>query len=74
LHPADTRYLNLDRNGHPFTNGGNICKALAVFGPPAEGASYYNNYVLWPGVWSRVSTDIDRVLKPHFGLVAQPIG
>lgn len=72
LHPADARYINLDRNGHPFTNGGDICRALAVFGPPAEGASYYNNYVLWPGVWSRVLTDIDRVLKPHFGLVAQP--
>jgi hypothetical protein len=72
LHPADTRCLNLDRSGHPFTRSGSRCKALAVFGPPAEGASYYNNYVLWPGVWSRVLTDIDRVLKPHFGLAAAP--
>jgi hypothetical protein len=37
---------------------------VAVFGPPAEGASYYNHYVPSPGVWSRALTDLDRVLAP----------
>jgi hypothetical protein len=63
-HPAGPRFLSLDRFGRPLTRAGGACKAVAVFGPPAEGASYYNNYILWPGVWSRLLTDLDRVLEP----------
>lgn len=63
-HPAEPRFLCLDRRGHPLTRGGGVCKSVAVFGPPAEGANYYNNYILWPGVWSRLLTDLDRVLEP----------
>lgn len=65
-HPHDCRYLNLTRDGHVRPLEGGVCSAVAVFGPPAEGASYYNNYVLWPGVWSRVLTDLDRAIRPLF--------
>jgi FAD-NAD(P)-binding len=61
-HPANPRFLCLDRRGHPLTRKGGACEAVAVFGPPAEGANYYNNYILWPGAWSRLLTDLDRVL------------
>jgi len=57
--------LRLDRDGFvvPRQRDG-ATGAVAVFGPPAEGASYYNHYVPSPGVWSRALTDLDRVLGP----------
>lgn len=64
-HPADRRYLMLKRDGRVLTRSG-ATAPVAVFGPPAEGANYYNNYVLWPGTWSRLLTDIDRALRPFF--------
>jgi hypothetical protein len=64
-HPADSRYLRLERDGRVLTRSG-ATAPVAVFGPPAEGANYYNNYVLWPGTWSRLLTDIDRALRPLF--------
>ena len=42
-------------------------RSVAVFGPPAEGASYYNHYVPSPGVWSRALTDLDRAIVPVLG-------
>jgi hypothetical protein len=53
--------LDLTRDGYLRTPDGAVT-AVAVFGPPAEGASYYNHYVPSPGVWSRALTDLDRVL------------
>jgi hypothetical protein len=73
-HPHDDRYLNLTRDGHVRALAGGVCSAVAVFGPPAEGASYYNNYVLWPGVWSRALTDLDRAIRPFFDRQRQPPG
>ncbi|WP_236243188.1 hypothetical protein [Streptomyces sp. CC228A] len=66
--------LRLDRDGFvlPREDGppaGSRPPAVAVFGPPAEGASYYNHYVPSPHVWSRALTDLDRVLGPVLGRV-----
>lgn len=65
-HAADPRYLALHRDGRVLTPSGREPASVAVFGPPAEGANYYNNYVLWPRVWSRSLTDIDTVMQSLF--------
>ncbi|MFJ6217107.1 FAD/NAD(P)-binding protein [Streptomyces sp. NPDC092296] len=60
--------LRLDRDGFVVpADGAGAVRAVAVFGPPAEGASYYNHYVPSPGVWSRALTDLDRALTPVLG-------
>ena len=65
-----TARLVLDRDGYATPRGHGTRSAVAVFGPPAEGASYYNHYVPSPGVWSRALTDLDRVLSPVLGTAA----
>jgi hypothetical protein len=65
-HSADARYLDLTSEGNVRRPDGTVCPCIAVFGPPAEGANFYNNYVLWPGVPSRVVADMDRLLAPNF--------
>jgi hypothetical protein len=63
--PGGPPCLRLDRNGFAIPQvGASGTPAVAVLGPPAEGASYYNHYVPSPGVWSRALTDVDRVLAP----------
>jgi hypothetical protein len=62
--PGPGGALALDRDGYAVQCSGAGPAAVAVFGPPAEGASYYNHYVPSPGVWSRALTDLDRVLAP----------
>ena len=39
---------------------------VALFGPPAEGSNYYNNFIPWPGTWSRLLTGIDAVISVLF--------
>jgi hypothetical protein len=69
--PGGAPYLALDRQGFPIPSvDGGRRPPIAVFGPPAEGASYYNHYVPSPGVWSRILTDLDLVLEPV--LAGQP--
>jgi hypothetical protein len=63
--------LELDRDGYVVPRSGGGPSAVAVFGPPAEGASYYNHYVPAPGVWSRALTDLDRVLAPVLARTSQ---
>ncbi|MFE9477130.1 FAD/NAD(P)-binding protein [Streptomyces spororaveus] len=66
--PGPDGALRLDRDGFVVqAEGPDGPRAVAVFGPPAEGASYYNHYVPSPGVWSRALTDLDRVLGPVLG-------
>lgn len=66
--PGPGGALRLDRDGFVIPReGADERRAVAVFGPPAEGASYYNHYVPSPGVWSRALTDLDRVLGPVLG-------
>jgi hypothetical protein len=62
--PGPEGALGLDRDGFAVSACGAGRAPVAVFGPPAEGASYYNHYVPSPGVWSRALTDLDRVLAP----------
>ncbi|MFF5096297.1 MULTISPECIES: FAD/NAD(P)-binding protein [Actinosynnema] len=62
--PDRSARLLLDRDGFATAREGGGRSAVAVFGPPAEGASYYNHYVPSPGAWSRALTDLDRVLVP----------
>jgi FAD-NAD(P)-binding len=63
--PGGARCLGLDRYGYAIAQRqGGERRTVAVFGPPAEGASYYNHYVPSPGVWSRILTDLDQVLEP----------
>jgi hypothetical protein len=63
--PGGQPCLKLDRDGYVIPRlGDGPARGIAVFGPPAEGASYYNHYVPSPGVWSRALTDLDRVLVP----------
>jgi len=66
-HPFDPTCLDLTRDGHVRVKDGAVCESVALIGPPAEGANYYNNYLLWPGVPSRALVDIDRVLSPLLG-------
>jgi FAD-NAD(P)-binding len=69
-HPGGHPLLDRDGFAVPSRGAAGPC-AVAVLGPPAEGASYYNHYVPSPGVWSRVLTDLDRVLGRAIG-VAPP--
>jgi len=68
--PGNSGSLRLDRDGFAVPRGeavdgvGSRVRSVAIFGPPAEGASYYNHYVPSPGVWSRALTDLDRVIGP----------
>jgi hypothetical protein len=62
--PGPDGALRLDRDGYLVARSCAEPVAVAVFGPPAEGASYYNHYVPSPAVWSRALTDLDRVLGP----------
>jgi hypothetical protein len=66
-HPADPRYLHLTTSGHVVTRGGSPANGIVVLGPPAEGASYYNNFILWPRSPSRWLLDVDAVIKPLVG-------
>lgn len=62
--PGPGGTLRLNRDGYVLPRCGGGPSAVAVFGPPAEGASYYNHYVPSPDAWSRALTDLDRVLGP----------
>jgi hypothetical protein len=69
--PGGDPCLALDRDGYAVARDGHTGRpAVAVFGPPAEGSSYYNHYVPSPGVWSRALTDLDRVLAPALACLA----
>jgi hypothetical protein len=63
-HPADARYLHLDSANRVFMKDGSLACGVVVLGPPAEGANYYNNYVLWPGAESPMLLEIDAILGP----------
>jgi hypothetical protein len=63
VRPGPGGALGLDHDGYAQRGRGLGRASVAVFGPPAEGASYYNHYVPSPGIWSRALTDLDRVLQ-----------
>ncbi|MCR3721206.1 MULTISPECIES: FAD/NAD(P)-binding protein [Prauserella salsuginis group] len=53
----------VDENGFAIDAQGNPQPTLAVFGPLAEGSSYYNHYVTSPGSKSRATNDADRAVR-----------
>lgn len=64
-HPALPDLVALDPCGRVRRNDGSLAP-IAVYGPPAEGSSYYNNYVLWPGTRSRFVSEVDATLRGWF--------
>jgi hypothetical protein len=64
--------LPLTREGFLGTGAAGRPLPVAVLGPPAEGASYYNHYVPSPAVPSRALQDIDRILASFLPAVAAP--
>jgi hypothetical protein len=67
-HPADSRYLQLTADGQVIVKDGEVAAGVVVLGPPAEGANYYNNYVLWPDVPSPLVAQIDRIVASAMDL------
>jgi hypothetical protein len=65
-HPGGHPLLDRDGFAVPRRRAAGPC-AVAVVGPPAEGASYYTHYIPSPGAWSRALTDLDRILGPAIG-------
>lgn len=60
--------LAVNRRGNPISASGAADERLWVFGPPVEGASYYNHYVPSPGAPSRAYVDVHWAVKRCFGL------
>lgn len=59
----------VDRMGNAIGRDGRTEDRLWVFGPPAEGASYYNHYVPSPGRPSRSHVDAHRAVKRCFDAI-----
>lgn len=53
---------DLTRAGQPIGRHGEVQRTMFVLGPLAEGSSYYNHYVVSPGVPSRALADADRAV------------
>lgn len=49
-----------------------LAGTLWVFGPNAEGASYYNHYVPSSGAWSRAFSDAHRAAAECMGIALRP--
>jgi hypothetical protein len=65
-HPDDERFLHLTEEGWIRDRSTGTPARVALFGPPAEGSNYYNNFIPWPGTWSRLLTGIDAVISVLF--------
>ncbi len=67
--------VDVDALSHPLGAPGALAKAIWIFGPNVEGASYYNHYVPSSGAYSRAFADahhaVEECLTVHEkGLVA----
>lgn len=71
-HRADPRFIDLDQDGFVIANDSAAPTTVCVVGPPAEGANYYNNFVLWPGAPSGVLLAVDRAIRRTL-LAALPV-
>jgi hypothetical protein len=65
-HPDDERFLHLTEEGWIRDRSTGTLARVALFGPAAEGSNYYNNFIPWPGTWSRLLTGIDAVISVLF--------
>lgn len=64
IRPRCARYgldgIDVDALSHPLGAPDGLAKALWIFGPNVEGASYYNHYVPSSGAYSRAFADAHR--------------
>jgi hypothetical protein len=54
------RGIDVDRDQHPVAVDGTPDRRIWVLGPLCEGATFYNNLVPSPGVFSRPVADAHR--------------
>lgn len=60
------RGIDVDRDQHPYDSGGRSLRRLWVLGPLCEGATFYNNLVPSPNVYSRPIFDAHRCVAAIF--------
>jgi hypothetical protein len=68
-HSPDSRYvagIDVDREQHPLDAAGGAVRRLWVLGPLCEGATFYNNLVPSPDVYSRPLADAHRCVTEMF--------
>jgi uncharacterized NAD(P)/FAD-binding protein YdhS len=76
-HRPGSRYvrgIDVDRDQHPVTVRGEAEPRLWVLGPLCEGATYYNNLVPSPNVYSRPIFDAHRCVAAMFAAVRAGAG
>ncbi|MCI0687689.1 MAG: FAD/NAD(P)-binding protein [Sporichthyaceae bacterium] len=74
---ADSRYvsgIDVDADQHPVDASGRSQSRLWVLGPICEGATFYNNLVPSPGVYSRPIADAHRCVTAMFAADRVPVG
>jgi uncharacterized NAD(P)/FAD-binding protein YdhS len=68
-HSPDSPYvrgIDVDRDQHPLGTAGTPARMLWALGPLCEGATFYNNLVPSPGVYSRPMADAHRCVAAMF--------
>jgi uncharacterized NAD(P)/FAD-binding protein YdhS len=68
-HSPDSRHvrgIDVDREQHPLDAAGTPARTLWALGPLCEGATFYNNLVPSPGVYSRPLADAHRCVAALF--------
>jgi uncharacterized NAD(P)/FAD-binding protein YdhS len=68
-HRPSSRYVlgvDVDPDQHPFDASGDIDRRLWLLGPLCEGATFYNNLVPSPNVYSRPIFDAHRCVKAMY--------
>jgi FAD-NAD(P)-binding len=63
--------IHVSASGNAIGLDGVLDSQIWLFGPPAEGATYYNHYVPSPGSPSRAYVDANRAVAVCFALAAQ---
>jgi hypothetical protein len=66
---ADLGTIDVDVDGHPRDANGCSVRSAWIFGPAAEGASYYNHYVASGGGYCRAFHDAQRAAAECLSLV-----
>ncbi|HEV7372737.1 FAD/NAD(P)-binding protein [Arenibaculum sp.] len=66
LAEADVDGVAVTPEGRAIAPDGTVSDGIWVFGPPVEGATYYNHYVPSPGGFSRAYNDAHQAVKTCF--------
>ncbi|HKA67758.1 MAG TPA: FAD/NAD(P)-binding protein [Actinomycetes bacterium] len=74
--PASRRVVGIDvaADQHPLDRSGRVQSRLWVLGPICEGATFYNNLVPSPNVYSRPIVDAHRCVAAMFAAERQLVG